>query len=193
MTGFATGLAIIVAIGAQNAYILRQGIRREHIGAIIAVCLASDVLLISIGTAGFGVLLERAPWLVSGMKWGGVAYLTWFAFSSFRNAVTAGQVSLTGTGKSLGAAIGTALTLTFLNPHAYLDTIVLLGSIANQQPSRWDFALGAMGASVVWFLGFGLGARALARPLNRRAVWRGIDIAVGVVMLGMAASLAFSA
>lgn len=192
LSGIVTGLAIIMAIGAQNAYILRQGIRREHIGAIIAVCLVSDVLLISAGTAGFGVLVERLPWLVDVMKWGGIGYLIWFAITSFRSAAKQESVNLSGDGKTLRTAVVTTLSLTFLNPQAYLDTIVLLGAVANQHGAeRWDFAGGAMTASVIWFLGFGLGARALARPLNRASVWRSIDIGVGVIMLAIAGKLLF--
>ena len=188
-----TGLAVIVAIGAQNAYILRQGVRREHIGIIIAMCLACDVTLISLGTFGFGVIVERLPGLIDIMRWAGVAYLLWFAFMSFRSAMRSESVNLNGGGQSLRTVVLTCLSLSFLNPHAYLDTIVLLGSIANQHgPAKWDFAGGAMAASVIWFVGFGLGARALARPLNRATVWRGIDIGVGVVMLAIAGGLAFS-
>ncbi|WP_040162366.1 LysE/ArgO family amino acid transporter [Nigerium massiliense] len=195
LTGLATGLALIVAIGAQNAYVMRQGIRNEHIVPIVAVCALSDVLLIALGTLGIGAVVQRAGWVLEVLRWGGVAYLLWFAFNSFRSALHAGRLDAADApdaGRlSLGSAVGTALSLTYLNPHVYLDTVVMLGNLANQHGDlRWHFATGAMAASVLWFTGLGLGARALARPLNRPGTWRVLDVCVGVVMVLVALRLA---
>lgn len=193
LTGLLTGLALIVAIGAQNAFVLRQGIRREHVGAVIAICAVADVVLMSLGTLGIGTIVERAPWLLTALRWGGAAYLVWFAIGSFRCALsprTMAEADGTAAGGSLRRVVGTALALTFLNPHVYLDTVVMLGSVANQQgEQRWIFTMGAWSGSFVWFTALGLGARALARPLNRPATWRAVDLGVGVVMLVIAATL----
>lgn len=189
--GLLTGLALIVAIGAQNAFVLRQGLRREHVGAVVAVCAASDVLLILTGTAGIGLLVRNVPWALEALRWLGVAYLVWFALSSFRSALRPGALEAQAP-RSRSSVVGTTLALTWLNPHVYLDTVVMLGNLANQHgpDGRWVFAGGACAASVLWFSLLGWGARALAGPLGRPAVWRGVDLAVGVLMLAIAARLA---
>lgn len=192
LTGFAAGLALIVAIGAQNAYVLRQGLRREHVGAVVAVCLAADIALIAAGTLGIGALVERAPAVLVALRWAGAAYLAWFAVRSFRSAARPGE--LTGTGeRSRHSVILTAAGLTFLNPHVYLDTVVMLGSLANTHGAlRWAFAGGAMLASAAWFTVLGFGARALSGPLGRPTTWRVLDVVIGFLMLGLAAYLALS-
>lgn len=192
LTGFAAGLALIVAIGAQNAYVLRQGLRREHVGAVVAVCLAADIALIAAGTLGIGALMERAPAVLDALRWAGAAYLAWFAVRSFRSAARPGE--LTGTGeRSRHSVILTAASLTFLNPHVYLDTVVMLGSLANTHGAlRWAFAGGAMLASAAWFTVLGFGARALSGPLGRPTTWRVLDVVIGFLMLGLAAYLALS-
>ena len=189
LTGFAAGLALIVAIGAQNAYVLRQGLRREHVGAVVAVCLAADIALIAAGTLGIGALVERAPTVLDLLRWAGAAYLVWFAASSFRSAARPRRLTETND-RSRGSVVLTAAALTFLNPHVYLDTVVMLGSLANTHGTlRWAFAAGAMAASAVWFTGLGFGARALSGPLGRPTTWRVLDVVIGLVMLGLAVYL----
>ncbi|NCD17531.1 MAG: amino acid transporter [Actinobacteria bacterium] len=191
LTGFAAGLALIVAIGAQNAYVLRQGLRREHVGAVVAVCLAADVALIAAGTLGIGAVVERAPAVLVALRWAGAAYLAWFAVRSFRSAARPGELGASE--RSRNSVVLTAAGLTFLNPHVYLDTVVMLGSLANTHGAlRWAFAGGAMVASAVWFTGLGFGARTLSGPLGRPTTWRALDVVIGFVMLGLAAYLALS-
>ena len=186
--GTMTGLALIVAIGAQNAFVLRQGVRREHVGAVVAVCMISDAILILAGTAGVGVLVARFPNLVTVMRWGGAAYLTWWGIRSLLAARS--PTSLAGAApRSRGSVVGTALALTYLNPHVYLDTVVLLGSLANQRDARWVFAIGAVAGSVLWFSALGYGARALSGIMARPRTWQVLDVVIGVVMLGLAVEL----
>lgn len=196
LSGLVAGLALIVAIGAQNAFVLRQGIRREHVLVVVGICALSDALLISAGTLGIGAVVERAPWALTALRWGGAAYLVWFAIGSFRAALTDRRLTAAaddGGGGSLRRAVLTTLGLTFLNPHVYLDTVVMLGSLAQRHGElRWAFAAGAMTGSVLWFGALGLGARALAGPLDRPGTWRALDVAVGVVMLLIAARLILS-
>lgn len=185
-----TGLALVVAIGAQNAFVLRQGIRGEHIGAVVAVCMAGDALLIVGGTAGIGALVTRFPEVLEVLGWAGAAYLLWFAARSFlaaaRPSALAAQES-----RSKNSVIATTAALTFLNPHVYLDTVLLLGSLANQQGPylRWIFAAGAVAGSVLWFTGLGYGARALAGVLSSPRTWRWIDASIGVLMVFLAIRL----
>lgn len=192
LAGLLTGLSLIVAIGAQNAFVLRQGIRAEHVGTVVAICALSDLVLIAAGTLGVGVLVNAVPWALVVLKWLGAAYLVWFAINSFRSALHA-QGLKQGEARSRGSIVATALALTWLNPHVYLDTVVMLGNLANQQgDGRWLFAGGAGLASIVWFTGLGYGARGLAGPLARPAVWRWIDVAIGCVMIAIAVVLATS-
>ena len=190
ITGMLTGMALIVAIGAQNAFVLRQGIRREHIGAVVAVCMAGDALLIVAGTAGIGALVTRFPEALEVLRWAGAAYLLWFAARSFMAAVKPSTLAEQAP-KSKNSVIATTAALTFLNPHVYLDTVVLLGSLANQQGAdlRWVFAAGAVTGSVLWFSALGYGARALAGVLGSPRTWRWIDAAIGVLMLALAIRL----
>ncbi|WP_232818085.1 MULTISPECIES: LysE/ArgO family amino acid transporter [Kocuria] len=194
-TGMLAGLALIVAIGAQNAWVLRQGIRREHVAIVVAVCALADALLITVGTLGIGTLVERFPGVLVALRWGGAAYLIWFAVQSFRSAFSdqsLNQADAPAATKSAGRVLATTLALTFLNPHVYLDTVVMLGNLANQQGDlQWMFSAGAATGSVVWFSVLGIGARALARPLNRPGTWKVIDVGVGVVMLLIAAKMVF--
>lgn len=188
--GLLTGLALIVAIGAQNAFVLRQGIRREHVGVVVLVCLLSDALLILAGTAGIGVIVERVPVVLEILRWGGAAYLIWFAVQSVRSAFR--PASLTPEEpRSQGSVLTATLALTYLNPHVYLDTVVMLGSLANQQGPdlRWVFASGAVVGSIVWFSALGYGARALAPVLDRPRAWQIVDLVIAAVMLALAVSL----
>ena len=193
LTGLLTGLSLIVAIGAQNAYVLRQGLRREHVGIVVAICAVSDLLLIAAGTLGIGTLVRYVPWLLVALTWGGVAYLLWFAYRSFRSAMHPQALS-SGEDAGRRSIIATALALTYLNPHVYLDTVVMLGTLATQQDAgRWVFAAGAGTGSIVWFGALGFGARALSGPLGRPATWRVVDVLVGLTMLAVAVRLALEA
>lgn len=189
-----TGLALIVAIGAQNAFVLRQGIRRQHVWTVVLLCIASDVFLISVGTAGIGFLIERVPWLLEIFRWGGVIYLVGFAIQSFRSAMKPQGLQAAGEcGGSRTSVVLTTLALTWLNPHVYLDTVIMLGNLANQQgDQRWVFSAGAITGSVIWFIALGTGAKALSRVLNTPLTWRIVDVFVGVVMLAIALTLALN-
>ncbi|WP_145033522.1 L-lysine exporter [Micrococcus luteus] len=190
-TGLLTGLALIVAIGAQNAFVLRQGVRREHVGAVVLVCMASDAVLILAGTAGVGALVRAVPWLLEVLRWGGALYLLWFAVSSLRAALRPQGLVAEQASRTAGSVIATTLALTWLNPHVYLDTVVLLGSLANQHgpDARWVFAAGAVAASVLWFTALGYGARLLARVLADPKAWRVVDVVIAVVMAVLAVRL----
>lgn len=188
-TGLFTGLALIIAIGAQNAFVLRQGIRREHVGSVVAICIASDALLILGGTAGIGALVSRFPEVLTVLRWGGAAYLVWFAVRSFQAALKPAALTAEAP-RTRGSVITTTLALTYLNPHVYLDTVVLLGSLANQHDgARWVFAAGAVVGSVAWFTALGYSARALSGALSNPRTWRVVDIVIGVVMLALAVKL----
>ncbi len=190
VTGMFTGLALIVAIGAQNAFVLRQGVRREHVGVVVLVCLVSDAVLILAGTAGIGTVVEHVPALLDVLRWGGAAYLTWWAVRSFVSALRPAALTAEEP-RSRGSVVATTLALTLLNPHVYLDTVVLLGSLANQQgdDGRWVFATGAVTGSALWFTGLGYGARALSGVLSSPRTWRVLDLAIGCVMLLLAVML----
>lgn len=192
LPGLLTGFSLIIAIGAQNAYVLRQGLSRNHIGVVIAICALADVALIAAGVAGVGALVASHQTVLLVVTWLGAAYLVWFGIGSLRRARHAEGLSASGmaTRRSLPAVAGTALALTFLNPHVYLDTVLMLGTVAAGYGSdKWGFGAGAMSASVVWFSGLGLGARAAAPQLSRPAVWRVLDTVIGITMIGIAALL----
>ncbi|KQQ05515.1 MULTISPECIES: LysE/ArgO family amino acid transporter [unclassified Rathayibacter] len=194
-SGLGFGLSLIVAIGAQNAFVLRQGLRREHVLAVVAICALADAALIVVGIAGIGAVLESAPWLLVVIRWGGILFLLAYAFLAAKRALRPGTLEgdPAGASTSLRTAVGTCLALTLLNPHVYLDTVVLLGSVANTHgDERWWFGAGAALGSVLWFTALGVGARAL-RPLFRsRGAWRVLDAGVAVVMVVLAVSLALS-
>lgn len=189
-TGLVTGLALIIAIGAQNAFVLRQGIRREHVGVVVALCMVSDAVLILGGTAGIGALVSRFPLALDVLRWGGAAYLAWWAVRSFVSALRPSSLTAEAP-RSRGSVVATTLALTYLNPHVYLDTVVLLGGLANQHgpDARWVFAAGAVVGSIVWFSALGYGARALSGVLDSPRTWRVVDLVVGVVMLALALNL----
>lgn len=191
-TGLGSGLALIVAIGAQNAFVLRQGIRREHLFPVLAVCILSDAVLILLGTAGIGKLTETAPLVLDVIRWAGAAFLLAYAVLSFRRAIRPAALEATGGGRrTVAAAVLTCLSLTWLNPHVYLDTVVLLGSLAASQgpEGRWVFAAGAVAASTLWFSALGFGARLLAPVFARPVAWRVLDLAIGFFMVVLALSL----
>ncbi|MCQ1954576.1 LysE/ArgO family amino acid transporter [Arthrobacter sp. zg-Y238] len=190
VTGMVTGLGLIVAIGAQNAFVLRQGLRREHIGVVVALCIVSDALLILGGTAGIGALVSRFPAVLEILRWAGAAYLAWWGIRSLISAAKPSVLEAQAP-RAKGTVILTTLALTFLNPHVYLDTVVLLGSLANHYGSdtRWIFAAGAVVGSVLWFTALGYGARSLSTVLNRPRTWQIVDLLIGVVMLVLAVRL----
>lgn len=192
LAGAGFGLSLIIAIGAQNAFVLRQGLRGEHVLAVVLICAISDIVLIAAGIAGIGGLLDLAPWLVDTMRIGGAAFLLAYAVIAARRAMRPGSIDpeLEGGASSLWPTVTTVLALTWLNPHVYLDTILLLGSIAGTHGNdRWWFGLGAALGSAVWFSALGFGAR-LLRPLFARPVsWRILDGLIAVVMVAIALSL----
>ena len=193
LTGLVTGLSLIAAIGAQNAFVLRQGLARQHVGIVVAICAVADVGLIVAGVAGIGRIVEQAPAALDVVRWLGVAFLTWYGVSSLLRArhaealEAASERALTRRGAAVRAT-----ALTFLNPHVYLDTVLLLGSLAAHQgpTGRWWFALGACVASVAWFTGLGYGARLLSPLLRKRRAWQVLDVLIGLTMLAIAAGLA---
>lgn len=192
LSGFGLSLSLILAIGAQNAFVLRQGILRQHVGPVVAVCAISDAILIVAGVAGFGALVEAVPEVEQFARWGGAVFLVAYGLLSFKRAVMSDEAlqSARGTGGSLWATVGTALTLTWANPHVYLDTVVLLGAVAATfEGQRWAFATGAVAASGVFFASLGYGARLLAPLFARPASWRVLDFGVGVLMCAIAYAL----
>jgi L-lysine exporter family protein LysE/ArgO len=193
MTGLLLGATLIVAIGAQNAFVLRQGLRREHVPYIVLFCVVADVVLLSVGVAGLAGLLGAAPVLTLLLTLGGAVFLGWYGVQSLRNALRPRALQAAdGTHQlPLRAVMAQAAGFTFLNPHVYLDTVVLLGSIGASQPaaSRVWFIGGAAVASVSWFSALGFGARLLAPLFASRRAWQVLDIIVGLTMLALAAIL----
>ncbi len=191
IAGFALGFSLILAIGAQNAFVLRQGLRREHVFALCLTCAVSDAILIAAGVAGFGSLSNAVPWFEPLMRYGGAAFLIWYGFRSFFSAWQGGVEMKLGEGQktSLRAALLTVLAFTWLNPHVYLDTVVLIGSISAQYNDRLAFALGAMSSSFVFFFSLGYGAGVLSPIFARPRAWQILDVVIGVVMLGIATKL----
>ncbi len=190
--GFSLGAGLIIAIGAQNAFVLRQGLARRHVLPVVAFCALSDAFLIALGAGGFGSVVASSPVLMRIVGYGGAAFLAAYGLRAFRNAWTGHSMGAAdGDGGSLRAALLTAAALTFLNPHVWLDTVALLGGIAGRHPAdeRVWFAGGAMAASAVWFTALGYGARLLAPVFAKPAAWRVLDTAIGVVMLTLAAGL----
>lgn len=190
LAGFALGFSLILAIGAQNAFVLRQGVRRKHVLPVVLVCALSDATLIAAGVAGFGALAEAVPGLEFWMRVFGAAFLVWYGAKTFYSAWKGGaSLSAGGEAQSLRSAVLTCLALTWLNPHVYLDTVVLLGAVSAQYDDKLGFAAGAMTASFVFFFSLGYGARALAPLFARPFSWRILDVLVGVVMWAIAAKL----
>lgn len=191
LAGLGFGFSLIVAIGAQNAYVMRQGLRREHVGVVVAICTLSDIVLISLGAAGVGALIQSHPAVLVAVTLLGCAVLTWYAIQSLRRAVRPEVLIVDGTGEAarMASVALTAAALTWLNPHVYLDTVVLVGSVASTYPAPWVFAVGAMLASVVWFCALGFGARALRPLFARPAAWRVFDLVVAAIMLSVAVGM----
>lgn len=207
LAGLGLGLSLIVAIGAQNVFVLRQGIRREHVLAVVVICALSDAALIAAGVAGLGFVLSAAPWLVVVARWAGALFLLSYGILAARRAWRGGEelmadeadaavasapagATTTITGSRLAPVILTTLALTWLNPHVYLDTVLMLGSIAaTHGDERWLFAGGAIAASLLWFTALGFGARYLGRWLRTPRSWRILDAVIAVIMISIAISL----
>jgi L-lysine exporter family protein LysE/ArgO len=190
--GFVLGLSLILAIGAQNAFVLRQGLRGAHVFAVCLTCALSDAILITLGVAGFAAIEAAAPGIAPLMRWGGAAFLIVYGALSFRRALGPAEAlepAASGAG-SLAAALTTCLALTWLNPHVYLDTVVLLGSVSTQYDGRQAaFGAGAVTASFVFFFSLGYGARVLRPAFARPAAWKLLEAGIGVVMWAIAAKL----
>jgi L-lysine exporter family protein LysE/ArgO len=194
LIGLGTGLSLIAAIGAQNAFVLRQGIRREHVLPVVLICALTDALLEILGVAGIGFVVQRGPILLQIVRWAGVAFLLWYAWLAARRVLRPDVlVAGDGSGGSLKSTILACLAITYLNPHVYLDTMVLMGSIGNAQgnPARWWFAAGGVLASLGWFFLLGYGARSLTRFFATARSWQILDGLVVLVMVVIAARLAF--
>ena len=225
LAGAGLGLSLIVAIGAQNLFVLRQGIRRQHVLAVAAICALSDLALIVVGVSGIGAVLQAVPWLVDVIRWAGAAFLVAYGLLAARRAIRPSGAALDADGGAdapgrsaagagtpaangdvgasgvatatrptvrtgLTAAVLTCLALTWLNPHVYLDTVFLLGSVANTHgDGRWAFAVGAGIASIAWFFGLAYGARLLGGVLASPRAWRVLDGVIAVVMIVLGVSL----
>ena len=193
VAGLALGLGLIAVIGAQNAFVLRQGLRREHVGLVVAFCAAADAALIALGVGGLGSAIGALPGLVRALAAFGVIFLGGYGLRALWRAFRPGTlVAAGGAPISRRQALAQAAGFTLLNPHVYLDTVLLVGSVGAQQPGavqKLAFAIGAASASVLWFSGLGYGARALAPWFAKPRAWQVLDALVGVVLLVMAAWL----
>jgi len=192
IAGFSLGASLIVAIGAQNALILRQGLLRRHVFVLCLICSLSDAVLIAAGVGGLGTLVSRSPPLIGAVTLGGALFLAFYAVRALLSAANPGSLKAAATGRNgLAAAVSACLAFTFLNPHVYLDTVLLIGGLsARYQPgARAAFAGGAILASFAWFFLLGYGARLLAPLFARPSSWRLLDLLIALVMAGLAASL----
>nr|WP_208388189.1 LysE/ArgO family amino acid transporter [Microbacterium halimionae] len=187
-------MSLIAAIGAQNLFVIRQGVRRNHVGLVVMICTLSDVALIAAGIGGVATIIQGAPWIIVVARWGGGIFLiSYGAIAGVRAVKGSAQSfemsSATATVASRSAVAGTALALTWLNPHVYLDTVLLLGSVANTKSAPWFFGIGAGIASLVWFSALGFGSRYLARWLRTPLMWRIVDAIVTIIMIAFGVSL----
>lgn len=194
VTGFSLGASLIMAIGAQNAFVLRQGLRREHVAAVVAVCALLDVALMAVGVSGLGAVLGDRPRLIQAATLAGVVVLVWYGLQAFRRALDPAVLHAQAGGQPapVRQVVGQALSISLLNPHVYLDTVLLVGSVGAQQPAgqQTAFLLGSGASSVLWFAGLGFGARLLSPWFARPAAWRVLDVLVGLTMWWIAFSLA---
>jgi len=193
LKGMGMSAGLIMAIGSQNAHVLRMGLRRQHVALTVAICVVCEMLLILAGVAGIGSMINSQPLLLAAARWGGAGFLVWYGLRSLRAAYnTQGLVTEAGgAGLTAGKAALTVLGVTLLNPHVYLDTVVLLGAIGGQQPGdgKYWFAMGAGLNALIWFVALGFGARLLAPLFAKPMAWRILDSLVGVVMLLLALNL----
>ncbi len=195
LNGFLIGASLIIAIGAQNAFILRQGLLKSHVFILCFICALADAVLIAAGVAGLGTIVSSNPTLLKVVTIGGVLFLAAYAVKSFRRAMNPEAMAKgQEAALPLGKAIAACLAFTLLNPHVYLDTVVLVGSLSAQYPSgeRLMYAIGAMSASFVWFFSLGYGARLLLPLFQKQRSWQVLDIIIGFVMAALALSLAFT-
>ncbi|MBO6675680.1 MAG: amino acid transporter [Rhizobiales bacterium] len=191
IAGFSLGSSLIIAIGAQNAFVLRQGLRHEHVLPIVLICSISDAILIAAGVGGFAAMTARAPWLAPAFTYGGAAFLLWYGGRSFWAAFKGGEALQPSTDRpvSLRSAVLTCLALTWLNPHVYLDTLVVVGSVSAQYIDKVAFAIGVTASSFVFFFALGYGARLLAPVFANPRSWQVLDGLVGTVMWAIALKL----
>lgn len=191
--GLFLSLGLIVAIGAQNAFVLRQGLRREHVGSVVAFCAVADAVLITAGVFGMAQALGDRPMLARGLALGGAAFLAVYGWRALQRARQISALDVTASGQTLsrGAALAQAAAFTLLNPHVYLDTVLLVGSIGAQQPASLQawFAAGASAASLLWFSALGFGARWLAPWFARPRAWQLLDALIGLTMWMLSALL----
>lgn len=192
LSGLLTGLSLIVAIGAQNAFVLKQGLLRKNVLAIVLICSFSDALLICLGVLGLGSLITAIPILIEVIRWLGVAFLIWYGSTSLRRLSK--QESLKAADKpitTLKQSVLTTLALTYLNPHVYLDTVIFVGAVSNTfTDHRWVFAIGAMTASFIWFFSLGFGASKASALVSKPRFWKALDIFIAAVMFSLAITLA---
>ncbi|MBM7052263.1 amino acid transporter [Rothia sp. ZJ932] len=196
LLGVTTLLTLIVAIGAQNAYVLRQAILGKFVVPIVLFCIVSDILLVGLGVFGFGIIVESAPWLLEILRWGGGAFLLWYGFSAARRSLkpSALKVDASTQGpQTLQRALVLAAAMTYLNPHTYIDTVVLLGALANQQgdEGRWYYYAGCATGSVLWFIALGFGARFLRPVFANPKAWRVLDGLIALLMFFLAYKVMF--
>ena len=191
LAGFGLSLSLILAIGAQNAFVLRQGLRREHVLVLVLICAGSDALLIALGVGGFAAIMQAAPWIGPVLTYGGAAFLIWYGWCSLRAALDGGQSLQPASvgGQSLKSAVLTCLALTWLNPHVYLDTVVLLGSVSARYAHKLAFGSGAALASLLFFAALGFGARLLTGFFARPRSWQILEGVIALVMWALALKL----
>jgi L-lysine exporter family protein LysE/ArgO len=192
LPGFLTGLSLIVAIGAQNAFVLRQGLLRKHVLVMVLICAISDATLIALGVLGLGALISALPWLLEVIRWVGVAFLVWYGSTSLKRFMKNESLKAAESGSgNLKQTVLTTLALTFLNPHVYLDTVIFIGGIANQfGDQKWFFAIGAVTASFIWFFSLGFGASKASVLVSKPAFWKILDVFIAAVMYSLAITLA---
>lgn len=193
LPGLLTGLSLIIAIGAQNAFVIRQGLTRKYVLMVVLVCVISDITLMAAGVAGLGALILQVSWLLEVFRWFGVSYLLWFAYGSIKSAFKNDSLktgdSHSGSRKQVLLSV---LAMTWLNPHVYLDTVILVGSIANTfKENAWYFGFGAMLGSVVWFFAIGYSAKAMSGIMSKPLFWKVLDLVIAAVMVTIAGLLAF--
>lgn len=205
LAGLGLGLSLIIAIGAQNLFVLRQGMRHEHVFLVATICAISDAVLIALGVSGVGLVLQALPWLIDTVRWAGAAFLLGYGLLAAKrawrpsgqalevqemDAAASAPQAPTRTRTRAAPVVLTCLALTWLNPHVYLDTVFLLGTVANTHGAdRWFFGAGAMAGSLLWFFALAFGARYLGRWLSTPRAWRILDAIIAVVMIALAISL----
>lgn len=196
VNGLGLGASLIMAIGAQNAHVLRMGIRRQHVALTVAACIVIDVVLIGLGVAGAGAMIQDSPLLMATARWGGAAFLLWYGLRSWRSMLTPKALAVNAAEPAPHArqALASVAALSLLNPHVYLDTVILLGSVGGSYPAgqRWAFSAGAMTASLLWFTALGFGATRLAGVLGRPLAWKCIEGLTGAIMFALAGGLLLS-